>query len=156
VAGRPITRAGVAVLEKHGEEEVFAHYLDHSRNIKGTLAHFNVKSVTSFYAWLKAEEGRRDRWEEVMKMRGSLAAEDIEGIADTATNESVQVDRLRIDTKRWIAERFNNRFGKHSTVDVQHSVSADWLQALKASEQQALEAADEEIEEAEYTIEEEG
>lgn len=111
-----------------------------------------------FYRWLKREEGRRERWDELGEIAGADAAESIQDVVDEATPETANVARLKVDHLKWRAESLSKRYGKKkgSNVNVTINTKNAWLGALQQAEQIAAGGDDEEIEEAEYDLIEAG
>ena len=140
--GQTKTQRQTAILALAGEEEVFERYLE-TGSMRAMLASYGITTIKSFYDFLALEEGRRGRWDEVLSMRGQLAADRVLEIAEGTTDATVQTDRLKLAGQQWVAERFNTRFGKNANLNVQVTSGEAWLAALES------------IEEAEWALAEE-
>lgn len=157
--GRPMFRNSLAIIERHGEEGIWLAYLKHktlkamvTELIKDADVDMEIgvpTAIQAFYKWLDADESRRAKWAEVKKMRGDLAFDEVEELADSINEDNVRPTEAKIRAKQWIAERLNrSEYGKESaatnvTINVQHA----WLGALKEAEQraQAVHKADYEV-----------
>jgi hypothetical protein len=66
------------------------------------------------------------------KMAASVLAEESIDIADSATPESVQVDKLRVETRRWTASKWDREvFGEIRGPVVQISLAQLHIDALR-------------------------
>lgn len=127
--GQDITNQRVLDLEQMGEEQVFNGYLEHQtlRAFLNSLwtprndEHGNPgKEVSSnpFYKWIDREPGRRARWDEVKRRRGSMMVEEAHDIAMGATPETAKVAKIQIDTKQWAAAHYNKQeFGREQVTE---------------------------------------
>jgi hypothetical protein len=161
MAGQKVTRSIGKRLTAYGEDRVFALYLKHGgvrRLLKEMPEEVGPLSTGVFYTWLRETPERASKWQMVQEIQGSNWAEEALEIVDDADPENVQVARLRSDTRRWLAERFNRKqFGKPeiaATVGI--SIGDEFLASLKKVEEWAKEnraaAKAEQIEEADYEV----
>lgn len=155
MAGQPIIRAAKNAIAKLGEDEIWLMYLE-CKTVKKLVAaieertgHKMPAGVHVFYKWLDAEEGRRERWAQVKKIRGDLAFDEVEEIADSINEFNVRESEAKIRAKQWIAERLNrSEYGKDSAnVNVTINAQNAWLGALKEAERMAPA-----IQEADYEV----
>ena len=144
MAGRKLTREAGMRLDAYGEDRNFELYLK-NRTVRKLLANLpqEVGSMSSapFYAWLKADatQGRWNRWQDVKAMIASDLVEESLNIADEAEERSVPSARLRVEQRRWMAERYDrSAFGKpDSTTVISVSIGEEWLASLKRVEEWA-------------------
>jgi hypothetical protein len=161
MAGQKLTRTIGRKLTAYGEDEIFALYLQYG-GVRPLLKNMPEKvgpmSTGVFYAWLKETPERISKWQMVQEIQGSNWAEQALEIVDDADPETVQVARLRADTRRWLAERFNRQqFGKPElTATLAITIGQEFLESLKKVEQWAkLERSAEgeaPVQEAEYEV----
>lgn len=154
MAGQPLTRACKEVLATLDEDEVWLTYLE-ARTVRKMLKALSEKTGhdmraghSAFYDWLDSAEGRRERWARVKKMRGDMAFDEVEELADSITEENVRPVEAKIRAKQWIAERLNRtEYGKEQRGNVNVTINTKnaWLGALK-------EAESVEVAEAEYEV----
>ena len=104
--GRPVTPLPRAVCDR------FLEWLSAGRTLRA-FARAEGISESVLYRWAEKDEGfRRDVLEARTIGHDSLAAEMLE-IADSATPETVNVDRLRLDARRWLLSRWSpERYGE--------------------------------------------
>jgi len=105
----------------------------------GTMSH------GVFYEWLKETAERWSKWQAVQEIRANQWAEEALEIVDSADPDNVQVARLRADTRKWLAEKFNrNQFGKPEVIAaVGIQIGDEFLSSLKEVERLAQERAKE-------------
>jgi hypothetical protein len=161
VAGKKFTKAAIKRLDAYGEEAVFELYLKH-RSVRRLLNNLppEIGKMSSgpFYEWLKADltEGRWNRWQDVKQVIASDLVEEGLKIVDEADDGTVPAARLRVEQRRWMAERYNRAaYGKQdNTTIVGVSIGDDFLAGLKEVEAQAKaeQSALKEIEEADYEM----
>lgn len=163
MAGKPLTRASREVIDSLDEEEVWLAYLE-ARTVRKMLKLLSEKTGhdmraghSAFYDWLDAEEGRRMRWARVKRMRGDMAFDEVEELADSITEDNVRPTEAKIRAKQWIAERLNRTdYGKQGgSVNVTINTKNAWLGALKEAESVAV-SEDEAVEEGDYEMIESG
>ena len=158
MGGKPITRRCAQKLDALGEEKVFELYLEH-RSVRRLLKVLppSVGSMSSgpFYAWLKSDPERYERWQIAKAMIASDLVEEALQIVDESDDGTVQSARLRAEQRRWMAERYDRTsFGKNSSVNVGvvTSFSDDWLTALKRVEEKHKKKSEEEEISGEYEV----
>jgi len=72
----------------------------------------------TFYTWMFKHPEFLHKYEEAKAAQMMWAAEHIEEIADSATNETIQVDKLRVDARKWTASRLLPRkYGDRQQLD---------------------------------------
>jgi len=107
-----ITQARIKQLNEIGEDVIFERILA-GNTVKSLLAGWGMGWGT-WYKWLDSEDGRKDRYDEVLRNAGHAYAQRAVETAQNATNENVTVARLQVDTDKWIASKLN------SAYDVRH------------------------------------
>ena len=175
MAGQALTRGCARRLDSYGEEAIFDLYIKHKsvrKLLKNMPEEVGNMSNAPFYKWLKADPERRLKWEMCKAIIASTLAEETLLIADATDDGSIESARLRIQTRQWIASRYDRAtFGRNPTVNAgvsnQKVIGATFLQALKENEyvhaeraeayreRRKAEAKAKEISEAEIVIEEE-
>tara|TARA_R110000765_G_scaffold7091_1_gene23153 strand:+ start:325 stop:810 length:486 start_codon:yes stop_codon:yes gene_type:complete len=159
MSGGKVTRAAVKRLNQYGELKIFDLYLkyrDVRKLLKNLPSEVGTMSNRPFYEWLKEDEGRWNRWQNVKQVIASDLVEEGLSIVDEANDGSVPAARLRSEYRRWIAERYDRTaYGKPEaqTVNV-ISVGDDFLAGLKAVEARAKAKREAEIVQA-VVVEEE-
>ena len=104
--GRPLSPLPRAVCDR------FLEWLAAGRTLRA-FARAEGICESVLYRWTEKDEGfRRDVLEARTIGHDSLAAEMLD-IADSATPETVNVDRLRLDARRWLLSRWSpERYGE--------------------------------------------
>lgn len=146
--GQPFKRACYAALDAR-EEEIFdrlrgGHYV--VRIAADVLADTyeeagkDEPSTYYFYAWLDAEEGRRERFDRARRIAADAMAEDSVRLLDDAREEGVQstaeatLARAQSSSRQWFAGKLNReRYGegKQAGVEVNVNLQELHLEALK-------------------------
>ena len=147
MAGQALTRGFTRRLDAYGEERIFDLYIKHKsvrRLLKNMPEEVGNMSNAPFYKWLKADPERRKKWEICKLVIASTLAEETLLIADATEDGSIESARLRIQTRQWIASRYDRAtFGRNPTVKAgasdQKVIGATFLQALKETEEGRLE-----------------
>lgn len=65
----------------------------------------DMPHVSTVYRWLQTNQDFRDRYELARAEQADTLADQLTDIADNATPENVQVARLRVDARKWIAAK---------------------------------------------------
>jgi hypothetical protein len=135
MAGRPIIRAGVRKLTAMGEGAVLEK-LSLGMTTQKLIGPNEIDVCNrSFYKWLDQEPGRRSRYHEAKKEGATALAEETLMIADdeNLTPEEVNIARLRIDTRKWIASRQNpEEWGDRTGPEVNIDIGGMYLEAVEA------------------------
>lgn len=118
------------------EDWIFERYLELGRVndvIKELAPQCNGLTGHTFYAWIRHTDDREERWSETVKLRGFFSAEEADAIAQKATQQTANADRLKAEYRMKAAE-WQNRdvFGKRPDVQVAVGVGGEWAQALEA------------------------
>ena len=73
---------------------------------------------STFYRWCYRHPEFREKYARAKNVAQEIAAETIWEIAADATNETVNVARLQVDTAKWIASKLlPKRYGEKSQLD---------------------------------------
>lgn len=76
-------------------------------------------SESSFYLWMMQNDYFAEKYTRAKEAAQEVEAEKMRQIADEATPETVNVARLQIDTRKWIAARqAPKKYGDRQTVDM--------------------------------------
>lgn len=138
MAGQPKARKHRAILDKLGEEEVFAQLMVLPvRKFAESLG----MSPPRLYEWLREEDGRQDRYTSMKKLKAHMLAEESVEIldeCDPTDNAVVGLAKARSEVRRWYAGKLNrDEYGSDSAVNVQVNTHNDMrgahLTALRTS-----------------------
>ena len=105
-----------------------------------------MPTVTTVMRWLQKDEAFREQYRESREIQAEILFDQLADIADAATPEDVNVAKLRIWTRQWIASRLNaKKYGdKPSEVTVNSTVNnfvvmnQDQMKKLQERNQAAL------------------
>jgi len=104
-----------------------------------------VISYEDFLQWIKREPTRYERFKEAQEMRTEFIASEILEIADgidsiePASDDTINRDRLRIDTRKWLISAHNKkRYGEVKQVEIGGSISI--TEALQQAQARVIEA----------------
>lgn len=94
-------------------------------------------SYRALTRWLATGEERAALYKEVRKMAAGRLAEDTLGISDAATQQNAQVAKLRVDTRRWLAARYDpEAFGDRQVPLVAINLTQLRIDALRLCSEQ--------------------
>lgn len=101
------------------------------RSLRSVLAEdLRDISYEAFWRWMKRDPRRMERYKEAQEMRAELLADEVIEIADglnsidPSSSDSVNRDRLRIDTRWKIMSAHNRRrYGESKQIEVSTSIS---------------------------------
>ena len=89
-----------------------------------------VVSYEDFLRWVKREPTRHERFKEAQEMRTEFLAGEILEIADgiesvdPTSNDTVNRDKLRIDTRKWLMSAHNRkRYGETKQIELGGTIS---------------------------------
>jgi hypothetical protein len=104
-----------------------------------------VVSYEDFLRWVKREPTRHERFKEAQEMRTEFLAGEILEIADgveavdPTSNDTVNRDKLRIDTRKWLMGAHNKkRYGEVKQVELGGTISI--TEALAQAQARVIEA----------------
>ena len=102
-------------------------------------------SYEDFLRWIKRDPQRHERFKEAQEARTEFLAGEILEIADGITavdpnsNDTVNRDKLRIDTRKWLMSAHNKkRYGESKQIELAGSVSI--TEALAAAQARVIDA----------------
>ena len=99
--GRPstyTTEQAEAICERVSSGELFTHVL---RDMD--------LAVSTLYQWLHANDEFAELYAKAREIQADVHADSIVGIADLAEAGDVQVARLRVDARKWVASKLRPR-----------------------------------------------
>lgn len=106
---------------------------------------YRLISYEDFLRWVKKDPMRHERFKEAQEMRTEFLAGEILEIADgveaidPASSDTVNRDKLRIDTRKWLMSAHNRkRYGEVKQVEVAGSISI--TEALTQARQRVIDA----------------
>jgi hypothetical protein len=124
----------VSVHKFGGEAAVFAA-LSCGVTLKEMSARLDV-TEDAFWGWIRSNEDRHAAFARAREAAAHLLAEQTLDIADTATPQDAQVAKLRTDTRRWLASKWNQGvYGDKAATTVNVNVTDLHLQALRKAPQ---------------------
>lgn len=131
MAGRPMKQAGLALLEQLGEEPIIAR-LEAGKSIEAISKEMGITRA-ALNAWLDKPEHAGLASRARARAADQLAAEVLE-IVDAATPETVNVARLQVDGRKWVAAKWNPAaYGDTKGPQVVVNIGDLHLRALKQS-----------------------
>ena len=150
MAGRPKRKKDLVALDTMGEAPV-AELLESAMPIAEVCRTLGV-GKRALMEWLERDESRAGLLSHARARAAHHLADQALEIADSDDGD-VPARRLRVDTRRWLAGRWNpNAYGEKNAVAVQVNVSDLHLDALrsvktleqvdKVDEKQVIEASD--------------
>jgi hypothetical protein len=105
---------------------------------------FRLISYEDFLRWVRRDPTRHERFKEAQEMRTEFLAGEILEIADgveavdPTSNDTVNRDKLRIDTRKWLMSAHNKkRYGEVKQVELGGTISI--TEALAAAQARVIE-----------------
>ncbi len=102
-------------------------------------------SYEDFLRWIKRDPQRHERFKEAQEMRTEFIAGEILEIADgvgsidPTSNDTVNRDKLRIDTRKWLMGAHNKkRYGETKQIELGGTISI--TEALAQAQARVIEA----------------
>jgi hypothetical protein len=129
-------------------ENMFENFIEQvyrGRSLKSLVENdHRVVSYEDFLRWVKREPARHERFKEAQEMRTEFIAGEIIEIADgiesvdPASNDTVNRDKLRIDTRKWLMSAHNRkRYGEIKQVELGGTISI--TEALAQAQMRVIE-----------------
>ena len=129
MAGQPIIRKQMALLDKAGEFGIF-EFISQGGNIAQLKKKFGVGN-RAFYKWLKLEPNRHQKYKEAQKEKADYLAESCLEISDSSNQSNYNANRLKIDTRKWIAGQLNEKWSDKKSPLVEISIQNQHLDAVR-------------------------
>ena len=82
--------------------------ISEGESLKGICRDLKIMNVT-VYSWMRARPSFLTLYAQAREDRADSLGDDLQEIADASTPETVQVDRLRTDVRKFIAAKLNPR-----------------------------------------------
>jgi hypothetical protein len=130
-------------------EQIFERVIEdiyRGRSLQSLIADdHRIVSYEDFLRWIKRDSVRAERFKEAQEMRTEFMAGEILEIADgvesvePTSNDTVNRDKLRIDTRKWLMGAHNKkRYGETKQIELGGTVSI--TEALAQAQMRVIEA----------------
>jgi hypothetical protein len=97
----------------------------------GLARELNISNL-SLYHWIRKDPNREERFKQARSIAAEQWADECLDIADASDNNSAHADRLKIETRKWMAGVANpDRFQAKPATAIQVNVNQLHLDALK-------------------------
>ena len=131
MAGSPLKRQMIARVADAGGVEVIAERVASGETLAAIADELGCRRE-NLVRWLYSDEDRATLIREARARAADALVEQTIAIADTASPAEAQLARLRIDTRQWIASRWNRaEYGQDKTPAVQINLGSLHLDALR-------------------------
>ena len=124
-----IAKAKFAALDEVGEEEIFEQIAS-GVSMREMCRKMNVGHKL-WYRWIDRERGRRSRYEDALMEAAHFYADRAVQTAQMTDPATVNADRLKVDTDKWIASKLNQQYDTRQK-DVAINISVNDLHAQAA------------------------
>lgn len=130
MAGHIKRRTIASNLDKVGETTLLEKIAS-GMTMAGLARDLGISNL-SLYNWIRKEPDREERFRQARIIAADKWADDCLEIADAADHVSANADRLKIETRKWLAGVTNpERFQAKPTTAVQVNVAQLHLDALR-------------------------
>jgi len=129
MARSEIAIAKLAALDKVGEDDLF-ELLATGTSMRDLCKQHDVGHKL-WYRWLDSAPGRRDRYEAALMEAAHFFADRAVKTAQMTDPSTVNADRLKVDTDKWIASKLNSQYDTRQK-DVAINISVNDLHAQAA------------------------
>jgi hypothetical protein len=130
MAGHIKRRTIASNLDKVGET-VLLEKIASGLTMAGLARELNISNL-SLYHWIRKDPNREERFKQARSIAAEQWADECLDIADASDNGSANADRLKIETRKWMAGVANpDRFQAKPTTAIQVNVNQLHLDALK-------------------------
>jgi hypothetical protein len=129
MARSEIATAKLAALDKVGEDDLF-ELLATGTSMRDLCKQHDVGHKL-WYRWLDSAPGRRDRYEAALMEAAHYFADRAVKTAQMTDPSTVNADRLKVDTDKWIASKLNSQYDTRQK-DVAINISVNDLHAQAA------------------------
>lgn len=145
---RPPSSEAKALLHMQYENmfENFIEQVYRGRSLRALVEDdHRVVSYEDFLRWIKRDPQRHERFKEAQEIRTEFLAGEILEIADGVESvdpsapDTVNRDKLRIDTRKWLMSAHNRkRYGESKQIEMNGSISIN--DALQQAQARVIEA----------------
>ena len=130
MAGHIKRRTIASNLDKVGEHTLLEKIAS-GMTMAGLARDLRISNL-SLYNWIKQDPDRQERFRQARALAADAWADECLDIADGADHVSANADRLKIETRKWLAGVTNpEKFQSKPTTAVQVNVSQLHLDALR-------------------------
>lgn len=130
MAGHIKRRVIASNLDKIGETTLLEKIAS-GMTMAGLARELGISNL-SLYNWIKKDPERQDRFRQARAIAADAWADECLDIADAADHVSANADRLKIETRKWLAGVTNpEKFQSKPTTAVQVNVNQLHLDALR-------------------------
>ena len=130
MAGHIKRRTIASNLDKVGET-VLLEKIASGLTMAGLARELNISNL-SLYHWVRKDPNREERFKQARSIAAEQWADECLDIADASDNNSANADRLKIETRKWMAGVTNpDRFQAKPATAIQVNVNQLHLDALK-------------------------
>jgi hypothetical protein len=149
MAGHIKRRTIASNLDKVGET-VLLEKIASGLTMAGLARELNISNL-SLYHWIRKDLDREERFKQARAIAADQWADECLDIADASDNVSANADRLKIETRKWLAGvAAPEKFQAKPTTAVQVNVNQLHLDALRqlnlaSSNPHTLEADEQEV-----------
>ncbi len=93
------------------------------RSLRSIVSQDDMPSMTSVFKWLREKPEFAQQYARAKEEQADSLADELQDIADNPTGD-VQRDRLRVDTRKWIASKLKpKKYGDKVDATIEHSGS---------------------------------
>ena len=129
MARSEVAKTKLAALDKVGEDDLF-ELLATGTSMRDLCKQYDVGHKL-WYRWLDSAPGRRDRYEAALMEAAHYFADRAVKTAQMTDPSTVNADRLKVDTDKWIASKLNSQYDTRQK-DVAINISVNDLHAQAA------------------------
>lgn len=130
MAGHIKRRTIASNLDKIGEHTLLEKIAS-GMTMAGLARELGISNL-SLYNWIKKDPDRQDRFRQARAIAADAWADECLDIADATDHVSANADRLKIETRKWLAGVTNpEKFQSKPTTAVQVNVNQLHLDALR-------------------------
>lgn len=130
MAGHIKRRTIASNLDKVGET-VLLEKIASGMTMAGLARELNISNL-SLYHWIRKDPDREERFKQARTIAADQWADECLDIADASDNVSANADRLKIETRKWLAGvAAPEKFQAKPTAAVQVNVNQLHLDALR-------------------------
>ena len=77
-----------------------------------------MPAARTVYTWRRENDTFQQNYARAREDQGDKLAEDVLEISDNADPETIQVDKLRVDTRKWLASKFNRAYSDKTITEI--------------------------------------